>query len=168
MMKCKFCKEIKSKTEFIKINGFFQHVCKECYFLDEQKELREKHEIFRQKRLADHRIFKSKYRKKHPDFALWKSAQQRAKRYNLPFTIQVSDIIIPEYCPVLGIKLKQAKGRMNDFSPTLDRIKPEMGYVPGNICVMSNKANRLKGDGSIEEHEKIISFLKKKINVYFS
>ena len=31
-------------------------------------------------------------------------------------------------------------------SPTLDRLIPELGYVPGNIAVISMKANRIKSD----------------------
>lgn len=159
--KCKFCKNVILKEECIKINGFTLSCCKECYQLDNQKEWRKKHEIFKQNRLKIHRFYKSQYRKNHPEHALWRSARQRARRNNLPFNIEISDIIIPEYCPILGLKLKQSKVRMNDASPTLDKIVPDLGYIKGNICVLSNKANRIKGDGTIEEHQKIINFLEK-------
>ena len=36
-------------------------------------------------------------------------------------------------------------------SPSLDRIVPDRGYVPGNVRVVSDRANRLKGDRNLEE-----------------
>lgn len=36
-------------------------------------------------------------------------------------------------------------------SPSLDRISPELGYVPGNVRVISDKANRLKGSRNLTE-----------------
>ncbi|WP_145960516.1 hypothetical protein [Novosphingobium meiothermophilum] len=43
-------------------------------------------------------------------------------------------------------------------SPSLDRIEPELGYVPGNTIVISNRANRLKSDATIDELRAIASF----------
>lgn len=43
-------------------------------------------------------------------------------------------------------------------SPSLDRIRNELGYVRGNVIVISNRANRLKSDASIEELRDIASF----------
>jgi hypothetical protein len=37
------------------------------------------------------------------------------------------------------------------LSPSLDRIKPELGYVPGNIQVISARANVMKNDATPEE-----------------
>lgn len=87
-------------------------------------------------------------------------ARRRAKNHNIIFNIKISDVVVPEFCPVLGIKLKPTKNHLSDTSPTLDRIDPRLGYVKGNICVISNRANRIKSDGTIEEHEKIIQYIK--------
>ncbi len=88
------------------------------------------------------------------------NARVRARAAGVPFTIVVSDVIIPTNCPILGIPLFQALGRKggSDNSPSLDRVEPERGYVPGNILVISNRANRLKSDASIEELRSIASF----------
>lgn len=40
---------------------------------------------------------------------------------------------------------------MQASSPSLDRIDNRMGYVPGNVWVISWKANRMKSDASMEE-----------------
>ena len=75
------------------------------------------------------------------------NARQRSRRDGIDCTIGVSDIEIPSHCPVLGHCLRSyegmGKGPRND-SPTLDKIVPAMGYIPGNILVVSQKANRIK------------------------
>jgi hypothetical protein len=87
-------------------------------------------------------------------------ARARAKKAGLPCTIQISDINVPEFCPILGMKLVVASGYGLDDSPSLDRIRPELGYVPGNVQVISKRANMLKNCASLEEIEKIYEFLK--------
>lgn len=87
------------------------------------------------------------------------NARVRARAAEVPFTILVKDIVIPTNCPILGIPLFTKKGKGGgDNSPSLDRIEPSRGYVPGNIIVISNRANRLKSDASIEELRSIASF----------
>lgn len=39
----------------------------------------------------------------------------------------------------------------------------EKGYVPGNVVVMSYRANRLKNDGTAEEHEIIAAWMRKNL-----
>ena len=88
------------------------------------------------------------------------NARVRARKADVPFTITVADIVIPSHCPILGIALEQKLGQRGggDASPSLDRIEPALGYVPGNVIVISNRANRLKSDASIEELRSIASF----------
>jgi hypothetical protein len=75
------------------------------------------------------------------------TARQRAKRLRVPCTISVEDIHIPDRCPALGIPIISGAGRQNG-SPSLDRIRPELGYVPGNVAVISDLANRIKQNAS--------------------
>jgi len=100
---------------------------------------------------------------------MWARAKQRAADQGVPFTIAHEDIVIPESCPVLGIRLEHATaetqsrkgmGGFHDASPTLDKIIPELGYVPGNIAVISWRANRLKGDGTLEEIEAVAAWMR--------
>jgi hypothetical protein len=86
------------------------------------------------------------------------NARVRAREAEVPFTITKTDIVIPSHCPILGIPLFKGPRGGSDNSPSLDRIKPEQGYVPGNIIVISNRANRLKSDATIEELRDIASF----------
>ena len=46
---------------------------------------------------------------------------------------------------------------------SLDRINPELGYIPGNIQVLSTKANVLKNNASINE---LITFAKNVLKIY--
>lgn len=46
-------------------------------------------------------------------------------------------------CPVSGANLTQ--GTMSDSDWSVDRLVNCMGYVPGNVCVVSTRVNALKG-----------------------
>lgn len=97
-------------------------------------------------------------------YNLYVSAKRRAKKYNIKFDLTPLDIpSIPEYCPVLGIKLSKNTfdSKSFDSSPSLDRIIPEKGYTVGNIAIISYRANMIKSNGSWEEHMKIVDYIKK-------
>lgn len=90
-------------------------------------------------------------------------AKGRADKQGLNFNLTVEDIEIPELCPVLGIPLIHGVGRPCDNSPTLDKVVPELGYVKGNIIIISNRANRLKSDASFWEMKMITEFYEEHI-----
>lgn len=106
-----------------------------------------------------------KYRESHRGLMLWLSAKKRATKQNVPFNIEVEDIVIPDTCPLLGIKL-EFNGSVNnrDSSPSLDRKNPALGYVKGNIAVISYRANRIKNNASAAE----IKLLAVRIDSYVS
>ena len=89
-------------------------------------------------------------RRCNPDKELWKRARARALKFDLPFSIEPKAIIIPIKCPAIGIPLIVG-GRRTANSPSLDRIIPSHGYVIGNVRVISDHANRLKGSCTIED-----------------
>lgn len=95
------------------------------------------------------------------EYRMWIGAKLRAKKKQLPFGIKLSDITIPEYCPVLGIKLERHKGTGPQAqSPSLDRIRPDLGYVPDNILVISHRANMIKQNATKEELEKVLNYVR--------
>lgn len=76
------------------------------------------------------------------------------KAKGLPFNLEREDIIVPELCPYLGIKLDMGgvpKGQSRKHVASLDRIKPELGYVKGNVEVISHLANTMKNNASDRE-----------------
>ncbi len=78
---------------------------------------------------------------------LWYGAKRRAQARGLDFTIQISDIQIPEFCPVLGIPIVIVSGvATQDGAPSLDRIDNSLGYTVENVRVISYRANAIKRD----------------------
>ena len=65
---------------------------------------------------------------------LWVAAKARAAKLGREFRISERDISVPEFCPILGIRLEVSKGRRTGASPSLDRIDPSLGYVRGNVA----------------------------------
>jgi hypothetical protein len=66
-------------------------------------------------------------------------------------------------CPVLGVKMTISELGSGDtnYSPSFDRIYPKKGYVKGNIVIVSNKANRIKTDATVDEIRKVADFYEK-------
>ena len=67
-------------------------------------------------------------------------------------------------CPALGIKMKWNDTPHLGDSPSLDRLDPSKGYVRGNLTWISERANTMKHNGSLEEVEKLYKWLKKEYN----
>ena len=84
----------------------------------------------------------------------------------LPFTIALSDIVIPKCCPVLGMSLKSRFGtgkKPGRNSPSLDRVNPQKGYVKGNVIVVSFFANQIKTNATPDQILAVGRFYKKLI-----
>lgn len=96
-------------------------------------------------------------RKSNTSRYLWEAAKARARVRGIPFTIAVEDIDIPAVCPVLGVPLDL---RSRDYVPSIDEIVQGLGYVPGNVCVISGRANRIKSDASLKELEALVAYIK--------
>lgn len=88
-------------------------------------------------------------------------ARSRAKKFGIPFAIEKIDIVVPAYCPILGIPLRVGDGRSSGNSPSLDRIRPQRGYVKGNIAVISHRANQLKNDATVAELRALLVWLER-------
>jgi hypothetical protein len=75
-------------------------------------------------------------------------------RKGTAFNVKAEDIIINEYCPFLGIKIDYKSYNDNKFhndTNSTDRFNNHMGYVKGNVWVISRLANTIKNDSTIEE-----------------
>ena len=102
--------------------------------------------------------------RKNPEKKLWDNARKRAKKNGIEFSIEPSDIVIPEVCPIFGMRLERGSGGTRlDSSPSLDRLDNNKGYIKGNVWVISWRANHLKSNASLEELEKLIFVLKRKL-----
>lgn len=117
-------------------------------------ETREKNKIRNQLHYQEHPEYYKQWSKDNVNSRLCSVARQRAKKRGIEFSITKHDIQVPTHCPVLGIELRVnqdtgAGGKDDSFS--LDRIDPTKGYVPGNVQVISHKANSMKFTATKEE-----------------
>lgn len=90
---------------------------------------------------------------------LVRNARKRAKKLQVPFDIEWRDIEVPEVCPILQVPMQRNLGKQMPNSFTLDRRVPELGYVKGNVFVMSLEANRAKGALTIEQLKRLIEYI---------
>ncbi len=107
-------------------------------------------------------------RLKDPRVRMLTSSCQNSKKKGIEHTIKVKDITLPETCKYLGITIdyRRASERgalRSQDAPSIDRINPAIGYVPGNIQVISDLANRMKQDATIEQ---LIEFAKGVLRVH--
>ena len=98
---------------------------------------------------------------KTTEYKMLARAKSRAKKNNLAFNIELDDIVIPERCPLLGIKIESTEVRNSPNNPSLDKIIPEKGYIKGNVWVISNRANTLKNDATLTELKTLVENLEK-------
>ncbi|WP_157272528.1 hypothetical protein [Azonexus hydrophilus] len=90
------------------------------------------------------------------------NVRRRSKAKGWEFNLTIEDIVIPEFCPVLGVKLDVSIaviGTRNQFAPSLDRVDNSKGYVKGNVRVISWKANQLKSDASLDDLKAIVAYI---------
>jgi NUMOD3 motif len=90
-------------------------------------------------------------------YTLWWGAQDRAKKLGLPCNVtrEYIESIWPkdDRCPILQQAFVYPDGKPKrrgplPLTPSIDRIRPELGYVEGNVAVISHYVNTLKGNCS--------------------
>lgn len=85
-------------------------------------------------------------------YRLFENAKIRAKVTGMIFDLTIDDIVIPQYCPLMGTLIQLGgDGLYNMDSPSLDRIDNSRGYVKGNVAVISLRANKLKSNLTVEQ-----------------
>jgi len=89
------------------------------------------------------------YNLANPNKLMLIRSRERAKKLGIEHSITLEDIHIPDKCPIFGLHLESSKH--HDCSPSLDRIDSSKGYTPGNVWVISNRANRIKNDATPDE-----------------
>jgi hypothetical protein len=103
-----------------------------------------------------------KRREENPARHMLSRTRISAKRKGMIFSITEADILpLPKTCPVLGIVLEYLVGRRNQANnASLDRKDNSKGYVPGNVFVISYRANILKRDATVEEIQGVLEYMK--------
>lgn len=96
-----------------------------------------------------------------PEWKMHQRAKMRSKENGREFSIEVSDIVIPDVCPILGIELNMNSGKSGAYrnSPSLDRIDNSKGYTKNNIQVISQLANAMKCHATNKELHKFAQWV---------
>ena len=90
-------------------------------------------------------------------------AKLRAKEKGLEFTITRDDVVIPSHCPILLEPIQVRAATFNRWAPSLDRIDNGLGYVPGNVRIISWQANYVKGNMTVDQIERLYLYVKGKL-----
>lgn len=102
---------------------------------------------------------RKRQRQRNPLRCILYDLARNAKTRKQDFSITQDDLLpLPTHCPVLGIELDYS-GSRSSASASIDRTNSRLGYVPGNVVIMSMRANVLKSDGTQEEFRKVIEYL---------
>lgn len=98
--------------------------------------------------------------RKHKNPAKWllNTAKARARKKGTECTITLADIVVPEFCPILGIPIFSSDGKVGPNSPSIDRVDTSKGYIPGNVAVISHRANQIKSDMTPEIARNIVRY----------
>lgn len=177
---CSSCNEVKPANEFGKNaryrDGYYGQ-CKKCDYRNKEewrtdnrdrvnrneRERKKVSPVAKDKQKRDKAKERAKKSEDH-SYRLWCYARSRYNKYGVPFDIEPEDIVVPEFCPVLGVKLEKGEGTVQHCSPSLDRIIPALGYVKGNIVVVSHRANTMKNDATVAQLGMLYEFYKNLTN----
>lgn len=93
--------------------------------------------------------------------------RRRAAERGIEFRISLEDVRpLPTRCPILGVEIDYApKGKRGycQQSPSIDRVDPSLGYVPGNVWVISARANTIKNDATAFEHRAVAAAMEEQM-----
>jgi hypothetical protein len=122
-----------------------------AYYETNREEVKLRGEVYRKINSEKIKVRSKAYRDNRRDLYALNGVKKRAKQKGLDFDITVADVIPPEFCPVLGLKLERGKGTTLPNSPSVDRIDPSKGYTKENIQVISQLANSMKQNATPEQ-----------------
>ena len=165
---CRRCQQMKPIADFyVRLRsgpGIYERTCIPCWnkgdrewYALNKKKVRARYDRDKDRILER----KKRLRAEDPIPHMLAVAKSRAKKKGLPFSLKREDITVPDRCPVFGLPLRTSRGRLSRDSPSLDRIHNSKGYVPGNVIVVSLRANHLKLDATIDELRTLVAFYEK-------
>lgn len=90
------------------------------------------------------------------------AARMRAKLQKVPFDLTTDYLIsiLPEdmCCPIMGHKMHFYGTTINN-RPSLDKVVPSKGYIPGNVAWISLEANRIKDNATLPIMKKLVAYM---------
>jgi hypothetical protein len=98
--------------------------------------------------------------------AAMQHAKARARKQNVPcdLTVEYLESLVVSHCPITKEPLDWERSQVVDGhptknSPSLDKIIPALGYVPGNCAFLSHRGNAIKSNGTMEEHSRVVRYM---------
>ena len=156
---------------FGKDNSKFDGHCGRCKSCDKEK-FDAYRRVWRQQNKEEEAARSRDWRERRRgtiDYALRRlleSSKSRAKAKELPFdlTMEWLKTMIVSHCPITlqpidWLREQVVNGTAGPNSPSIDRIIPELGYVQSNCAIISVRANRIKNDGTIDEHLRTVQYM---------
>lgn len=138
--RCSSCGEHKPVTEFY--NRF--NICKPC-----------------------HKDRQDEWNRQNPYKSIFLCKKSGAKRGSIEFTLTFDNVVWNTHCPVLGLELDYTRRRKSrdtrPNSPSFDRVNPNLGYVPGNVIIVSHLANTIKSNATVDQLERVAAFYRQLI-----
>jgi len=108
---------------------------------------------------------RSKDPKRYWASSTFQNARKRAVAKGIPFALTLQDVydLAGTHCPVFDTPFDFiGNGRIVPSSPSLDRVKPALGYVPKNVAVISMRANSIKQNATATEIQRVADWLRTK------
>lgn len=160
--KASFAKRIAEDPDYRKVvTARSRRLESERYHHDPEYNARRK-EHFKQKSKRDN-LRRAEKAIADPALYILEGIRGRAKSKGQDFNLTIEDIVIPKdgLCPILRIPLivLAPKGKRGN-AMSVDRIDSSLGYVKGNVAIISVKANAIKNNGTIEDHYAVIAYMK--------
>lgn len=151
--------KIKKRQYAIKNKESIREKHRQLYLKNRKKYIEASRVRYEANKIEINAVRKAEHRR-DPRVVMFNGAKVRARKKNMVFDLAIEDIVVPEFCPVLDIPLVVGDGFRSANSPSLDRVDSRLGYTRSNCRVISFKANTLKNDGTIEDHERVIAYMK--------
>ncbi len=107
-------------------------------------------EVLEKKKQYRSKYYRDRCEKEYEHYIVAR-CKKRANKNSLEFDLTEEDIIIPDFCPILGIPLIKGNGAVTKNSPSVDRIDPNKGYTKDNIQIISQLANAMKSNATPED-----------------
>ena len=104
------------------------------------------------------------WRKRNPFKFKCSSKRQDCLKRGIPFdlTPEYLETVWTGVCPVLGVTMDILSHKDDLYAPQLDRFKPDVGYIEGNVVWLSRRANNIKGNATIYELGAVLNWMEGK------
>jgi hypothetical protein len=107
--------------------------------------------------------FKSGILKSNVRGKICANSASNAKRSGVIFNLISEDIKLVKTCPLLNIPIEYGNHVRTNNSASLDKINPKLGYVKGNVEILSLLGNQMKSSATPEQ---LITFSKNALQRY--